>query len=696
MKNKLWQIFSLLFIFVECTFAQENRDLTNFWLSPLGLMPVKQEHNLSQPSTLPLRKNKLIPIILNIPNNDDITLLNDGYFQSENSVFLDPNDNTVSTAFKAINSNNTASSNPTVAIGSNFLRTTNGGQSWNSNFPHSVPFDNAGDPSVVIDLDGNQYVSYMLGSYSGLQQWLVRSSDNGSTFTEFRIDRGATDNDKSHLWVDNSRNSPYQGTLYSAFTEFIPGVRYGQVIFAKSTDQGENWSLYHVSGQYQLSPLNHGVNIQTGPNGEVYFCWALYDDFVKGAIVNESGIGFSRSLDGGYNFSVPEKKFSILGHRATPLGGGKNMRHFSYPSMSVSQQNGDIYIAVTERISTSNNETDIFLYKSNDGGSTFPISLRRRINQDATSNGKDQWSPWIACDPISGLLVCVFYDSRDFTNNDAANTYVALSYDGGNSWLDGKVSNASWNAKGFITMGTEHYAGDYIGVATRYCQCIPVWSDSRSGAQLTYTSPFNVECPANLILCNARIREEAMHSVTDKITVAGSSCTYIVDNNGTSDGGRCIMEAGNEIQIGDGFNAKYGSFFRASIASNCTQYCRKVNEFIRSSPHYQDEAAKKGAETGKFTEFKRQATEIIEINVIPNPASDKAIIQYQVPASEGEIKFQIFSLFGEKIGEEVCHKNISGSQYIIEQDVSQFSTGIYWVVVRGSYQQSISKLSILH
>src|SRR6185295_15622286 len=100
----------------------------------------------------------------------------------------------------------------------------------------------------------------------------------------------------------------------------------------------------------------------------------------------------------------------------------------------------------------------------------------------------------------------IYYDSRDFEHNDAANTYASISYDDGVTWQDQKLSSASWPADGVLNdIFGYQYAGEYIGVDCKYCNVVHVWSDTRSsqGNILAYTSPFKLECPDNLNLCNA-------------------------------------------------------------------------------------------------------------------------------------------------------------------------------------------------
>ena len=107
------------------------------------------------------------------------------------------------------------------------LKTTDGGMTWGGVSTGVVGSNNAGDPSVVIDLEGNEYVGHMIKVSSTplrLRQFVAYSTDGGSTFTDVRVDVGTVNNDKNHLWVDNSRVSPYAGNLYDVWSAFLNNV----------------------------------------------------------------------------------------------------------------------------------------------------------------------------------------------------------------------------------------------------------------------------------------------------------------------------------------------------------------------------------------------------------------------------------------------------------------------------------------
>lgn len=404
--------------------------------------------------------------------------------QSENSVFISPTNPLI-----LLNSNNSSDWPVSTIFGADYWVSTNGGQSWTGSVG-GAGGTNKGDPATAIDLSGRFYIGYIAANRG---QGVAYSTNQGVSWTHRQVAPGVTSPDlldKNHLWVDNSVSSAYKGNLYSAWTRFQSSHPNNfDIEIARSIDGGINWgSPVNISNAVNAGSHNQGVNIQTGPNGEIYVVWSIYDCWP----CNETAIGFAKSVDGGVTWSNASRIISnIGGHRLTALGGGKTMRHNSFPSMTVNQQSGKIYVVWTNLgvPGVNTGDPDIYMITSSSEGSTW--SSPSRVNQDAQGNTKDQWFPWIACDPVTGLLACTYYDSRNFASNDRAETFVALSKNDGQTWTDFLVSDASWPGDGIAGFAGS-YAGDYIAIASRENKLYPMWSDNRSGNMLVYVSPFEV------------------------------------------------------------------------------------------------------------------------------------------------------------------------------------------------------------
>lgn len=434
------------------------------------------------------------PAALSGNNTPDIAVVSStNAILTENSICIDRNNPST-----ILNANRSDSWPGLANHGVAGLVSTDGGSTWSSDIS-GLPYSYS-DPTTAIDPNGRLLVGYSNAPASEIIA-LSYSDDFGSTWHYSKIKDitifpgPAPFSDKDHLCVDNNPNSPYYGNVYSAFTyhdsDIYDPLDYAKIYIRRSQNGGETWSgdvIKFWTGA--ADELNHGVNLQTGPNGQVYAVWAVYYYWDPYNGSNEDAIAFTKSMDGGVTWSNVTLAISnIKGHRITPLGGGKTMRHNSFPSMAVDQTTGRIHVVWTNQgvPGINNGDPDIYLISSDDEGGSW--STPRRVNQDQLSNGKDQYFPWIASDPVTGTLACIFYDSRNFPSNDMVETYVAISQNGGLNWSDFCVSDIAWSGDGIPGFG-DGYAGDHIGIDIYNGRVVPVWSDDRTGNMLAYVSPF--------------------------------------------------------------------------------------------------------------------------------------------------------------------------------------------------------------
>ena len=411
--------------------------------------------------------------------------------QSENSVFIDPEDE-----HYLLNSNNSSSwisgyaENP---IGADALYSLDSGQEWQGS-TDGVNGTNSGDPSTAIGLNGWWYVGRITADYG---QAVSYSKNQGKTWKRVKVGQGPAAGygllDKNHLWIDNSKTSSYKGYLYDAWTNFIPGSPdTNQIQFVRSADGGISWtSPLNVSAAVTAQKLNHGVNINSGPSGEVYVTWSIYDTWPS----DETAIGFTKSIDGGSMFTPATRIISnIKGIRASMTG--KNMRVHSFPSMAVDNSTGPhrgtIYIVwpnVGYPGINTGTDIDIYLIRSSDGGNTW--SQPNRVNQDPSGLGKQHYFPWITCDPVTGGLCVIYYDDRNLSSTEAS-TFVSYSHDGGLTWSDMQVSDYTFTPEPIPGLAFSYF-GDYLGIQSNNMKVYPVWTDNHDGGRaMSYVSPFDL------------------------------------------------------------------------------------------------------------------------------------------------------------------------------------------------------------
>ena len=410
-------------------------------------------------------------------NSPDVIIIS-GTPQSENSVFVNPND-----PENAMNSNNSGGSGG--FYGANDVFTINAGETWEGEV-QGAGGSNSGDPTTAISLGGRCFVGYISNSYGIGTSY---SDDMGETWTAITTapSPGGSGLDKNHLWIDNSTTSPYAGNLYHAWTAF-GGNNNNDIEVSRSTNAGQSWSSpINVSQTVNAGNHSQGVHIQTGPNGEVYVSFTIYDNWPS----DEDAIGFARSFDGGETYESFRAIDNIRGIRNSATS--KNQRVNSFPStavdISTGPNRGNIYI-VWPNIGypgiNTGNDIDIYMIRSEDNGDTWSAPIR--VNQDPAGQGNEHYMSWITCDPVSGTLSVIFYDDRN-VGSTQCEVFCANSYDGGNTWEDFKVSDVAFTPSPLPGMASG-YMGDYLAISARNGYVYPIWTDTRTGTAEAYCSPY--------------------------------------------------------------------------------------------------------------------------------------------------------------------------------------------------------------
>ena len=527
-------VFLLILCFTSVITSQSNKseqltprteiDNIGYWvdMAKMGLVPF----NPAIPFTPAEEKGSEIVTAKFITNSPDVVIYNEaGNTQSENSVFVDPNDNS-----HIFNSNNSEQSGS--IYGSSYFYTSDFGLTWTGS-KLGTGGTNSGDPAACIGLNGRSYDGFI---YNNGQA--VAYSDNGTSWT--RVVVGANPGpypdllDKNHLWIDNT-NSGQEGNVYDAWTRFDAGhANNNQIEFSRSTNDGLTWSTpYQISSAIAAGSHNQGVNIQCNNTGWVFATWVVYDDWGTG-VYGEDAIAFARSSNGGVSFNPAVRIHNnISGIRGwVPTNAtGKNLRVNSFPSMTIDVSGGPYhghqYIVWANigvpGVNTGTN-VSIYMMKSTNGGTIWSTPIR--VNQGTTANDYASFFPWITSDPVTGNLYCIFYDDRNLgSTSSAVETWLAYSNDGGATWNDFRISDVSFTPAPIPGLA-DGYMGDYLGVSARDGHVYPVWTDNRSGRALTYVSPLNFggSCIATGGLC-----DEYINNVTIGTINNSSSCNGYED-----------------------------------------------------------------------------------------------------------------------------------------------------------------------
>ncbi len=471
-------------------------DCMGYWMrmAQLGLVPVEPVHRIP-PAVYTGSKVWLKGVLIDdspdVPVTTETTTT-----QSENSTVVDKTNK-----LEVFNSNN-STPNPSngSVYGTSWYYSLDGGETWDGSM-QGAGGSNSGDPAACMNLAGRYFVGYIT---NGGDQGVSYSDDHGATWHSTVVCTDGTSFnilDKNHLWVDDGPESPYKGNLYDAWMH--NGGSPNQIHIARSITNGTSWEDdISISNGTNAGSHNQGVNIKTGPDGQVYAAWSVYDSWPA----DEKAIGFSKSVDGGVTYSTAVRIINnIKGIRNSETS--KNMRTNSFPCMTVDLSNGPrkgwIYVVWANKGFPGQNtgsDIDCYMIRSTDEGNTWSAPIK--INQDPSGLGKQHYFPWIACDQTNGELSVVFYDDRNVPSNQCE-TYMAYSEDGGTTWTDMKVSDVAFTPSP-IPLMAGGYMGDYLGIDAYNGKVYPTWTDTRLGYAMTYVSPIDLMIPKSTIIYDNR------------------------------------------------------------------------------------------------------------------------------------------------------------------------------------------------
>lgn len=505
-------------------------DNMGYWkkMAEAGLVPVAP--NALAPAPV-YRTSKIMAPGIPAGNSPDVAVTTSNSTQSENSVFVDPED-----AATLLNSNNSTPQPSTGSIyGADYLYSNDSAATWSGSY-QGAGGGNSGDPTTAINHDGRWFVGFINNQ---MGQSVAYSDNQGANWT-VKVVANAPSGfnnmlDKNHMWIDNSPSSPYMGNLYNAWTTF-GGNNDGEIGVARCTDDGNTWSgTTHVSSAVNAGSHNQGVNIKTGPNGEVYVVWAIYDNWPS----DENALAMARSFDGGQTY---EPAFRIINNikGIRNHGVNQNMRVNSFPSVAVDISNGpnrgNIYVVWTNVNTPGVNNgqgVEVYLIKSEDEGLTWSTPIK--VNSDPVGTGKQHYLPWVCCDPSNGNIAIVFYDNRN-VNSTQAEAWCSVSTDGAETFTDFLVSDVAFTPSPIPNMASS-YMGDYLAIDARDGVVYPTWTDTRLGYAMTYVSPFLLTPAMN----QAYITYQN-HAINDLTTG---------NHNGTPDYGEDLLLSLSVKNIGD-------------------------------------------------------------------------------------------------------------------------------------------------
>ncbi len=368
---------------------------------------------------------------------------------------------------------------------SSMYRSNNAGATWSVAALTCAAYNVWGDPVLIWDTAQAAYYIHLSNPPSGggnswIDRIVVQKSGNaGQTYTTcVGVGKNGTKGQDKAWAVINPTNN----AIHMTWTQFDV---YGSsattdssiILYSKSTDGGLTFSTPKRISKYAGDCIDSDKTVEgavpaVGPNGDIYVCWS-----------GKNGLMFQKSTDGGTTWLPAEQLIT-----ATPGGWDYtisglqrcNGLPFTFCDLSNGPYKGTIYVNYSDE-TNGVNDKDIWIVKSTNGGTTWSAPIR--VNDDAP--GRQQFMSSMTIDQTTGYVYVVFYDRRNFSSGDNTDVYLAISKDGGSTFVNYKI-----NANTFLpTSGT--FFGDYIGISAVNNVIRPIWMQLNGGSLSVYTAIVN-------------------------------------------------------------------------------------------------------------------------------------------------------------------------------------------------------------
>jgi hypothetical protein len=577
---------------------------------------------------------------------------------------------------------------------------SDGGNTWSGSDQLPNSGEGACDPSCVFDAADQGYVlglGKQLGDdYDGVN---LQTTNNGGVSWNPQVAEDDFNDDKPmSAAIDVSGTSPYVNYFYTAWTNFDTnndGTDIRSVQINRSTDGG----LTFGNLQTLKTGFGHGVNVQTGPNGEVYVCWADYTNETSTTITPGNYIAFASDIsNGGTSFTAATDIIKETGapvvtlspdNVTSPVAAFNNTRLNDYPSMAVDKgcgpnnHPGRIYIAYSDGFDAGQNLIKVTY--SDDNGSTWQSSTTVSTNPSFIQS----WFPAIAVDATTGLVNVVYYSIDATSPAFNTNTYVSYSTDGGYTWQTIKASDASHVTSAIIA--SNYYAGDYISICSYNGNSYATWHDNRSGqwqvyvANIGYSAPIsysrqnNIEINASNLTFIGTSTNEVNFQAENDIISPSNGLPLTVPYGVT-------YTAGNEIILEPGFEASsgvIGSYFFGGPTPPNT-FLAQIKPTDCETPGLLDVANFKSAI------IKTDTLNHIGIYCYPNPTANNITFGFSDSIMQGQVTLQIKDINGQMIQSLPISTQANG-KFQYDYSCNGLSAGVYFFTFLSSDKTMTSK-----
>jgi hypothetical protein len=340
-----------------------------------------------------------------------------------------------------------------------------GGATWTESQLNS-PFGVYGNPAMISNAKGNLFYFHLAdptGKGKDDEAWLDRivcqeSIDDGKTWLEGVSIGNNPPADQIKAWPAVQPKKNFMCVTWTQFDKYQSKDANCQtnILFSKS-NSGNRWStpvqINESPGDCANDDFTAMGAIPTiGSDGKIYVAWA-----------NRGNIYFDRSYDDGNTWLRNDLLVTRQeGGWALEIPGLEKSNGLPVLAIdnSTSRYHGILYLVWADQ-RNGKDDTDIWLIRSTNRGDywTKPV----RINADDTRT--HQFLPWIAVDPTNGHVYIVYYDRRNHEDNQT-DVYLSYSFDGGASFKEVKISETPFVPEAGKFLGDYTNIDAYGGIIT--------------------------------------------------------------------------------------------------------------------------------------------------------------------------------------------------------------------------------------
>ncbi len=311
-----------------------------------------------------------------------------------------------------------------------------------------------GDPVVRHMNNGHvlyAHLSNPTGKAYSSEEFLDRivvqkSMDQGTNWTDGTYPAGDFKKDHDKHWIGTAKKG---GQVIMTWTEFDTygskdSLCFSKILFSKSTDYGDSWSKPKTISKLKGNCIDsddttEGAVPCIDNNGNYYVSWSYGEK-----------IFFDKSTDGGKTWKSTDDIIAeqIGGWDIKIPGIGRcNGMPITEVDQSSGKYQGSVYVNWSDQ-RNGENDTDIWLKYSRDGGNTWSNDVR--VNDDLS--GKHQFFSWMDIDQVTGHIYIVYYDRRDHSDENT-DVYLAHSTDGGQNFTNTKISESPFKPNKQVFFG---------------------------------------------------------------------------------------------------------------------------------------------------------------------------------------------------------------------------------------------------